>query len=364
MKFSIEREIFVNILTDFTSILKDNPIKPIIACLKIEVKDGKITFIGTNLEATFIKSVDGKIEDEGTVIIKPQLILEYIKLLDIKEIVVSLENNNLKIHQAEFMIYSEDEGYPHIEKIDAPKVTKIGSDILIDSLEKCRFSASQFMENLALNCVRVLFRNNYTEFVSTDSYRLTYLKKDVPCMEEKEVSIPLESVVSLTKLLKDVNSEVTIGMKEQYLIILWENSYFSTRIIELPFPNFQGLLTYDSFGKVMEFNSNEFKSALKKVMTVAKTSYETKYGAIFDFKNKTLVMKSSSGKGKITQKVNMIKDGDDFKGSLNTKFLIEFLNNVSKNIIVKGNDASSMFEISEEGNENYKYILMPLALRE
>ena len=68
------------------------------------------------------------------------------------------------------------------------------------------------------------------------------------------------------------------------------------------------------------------KRALKKVITVAKTSFETKYGAVFDFKNKTLVIKNLiQEKGKITQKVNMLKDGEDFKGSLNTKFLLEFL---------------------------------------
>ena len=75
-------------------------------------------------------------------------------------------------------------------------------------------------------------------------------------------------------------------------------------------------------------------------------------------------VRMTSGKGKITQKVNMLKDGEDFKGSLNTKFLLEFLNNISNNIIMRGTNASSMFEISEYGNDNYRYILMPLALRD
>ena len=363
MKFFIKREILAETLSDFTFILRDNPVKPIIAGLKIEVRDRKIIFIGTNLESTLIRTVEGYIKQEGTVIVKPQLILEYVKLLDVEEIEVSLSDNNLKVHQAEFVVLN-DEGYPKIKEMIPLEITKTNKELLMGSLEKCKFSAHPLPENLALNCIRILFKNKYTEFVSTDSYRLTYLKEDIPCSLEKEFSVPLESVNAVIKLLKDVESEITIGFSDNMLILLWEGSYFTTRITELPFPDFKGILAYNGFDKTMEFNTNEFKSALKKVMTVAKTSYETKYGAVFDFKNKTLVIKTYSGKGKITQKVNMLKEGEDFKGSLNTKFLLEFLNNISNNIIMRGTNASSMFEISEYGNENYRYILMPLALRD
>ena len=66
MKFEIKRELLANTLSDFALILKENPIKPILSGLKIEVKDKKITFIGTNLESSLIKTVEGNITEEGT----------------------------------------------------------------------------------------------------------------------------------------------------------------------------------------------------------------------------------------------------------------------------------------------------------
>lgn len=363
MKFNIKREILVNTLSDFALILRDNPIKPILSGLKIEVTKDKIIFIGTNLESTLIKTVEGIIEEEGTVIVKPQLILEYVKLLEVEDIEISVVDSSLNVHQAEFVILN-DEGYPKVKEMVPLEITKADKDILVSSLDKCKFSAHPLAENLALNCIRILFKKDYTEFVSTDSYRLTYLKENIPCSLEKEFSVPLESINAVIKLLKEAASEIVIGFSDNMLILLWEGTYFSTRTTDLPFPDFKGILSYNGFDKKMEFNTNEFKSALKKVMTVAKTSYETKYGAVFDFKNKTLVIKTFSGKGKITQKVNMLKEGEDFKGSLNTKFLLEFLNNISNNVIIRGTNASSMFEISEFNNETYKYILMPLALRD
>ena len=363
MKFTINREIFADTLSDFTLILKDNPIKPILAGLKIEVKDEKIIFTGTNLEATLIKTVEGNIEEEGEVIVKPQLILEYVKLLEEENIKVSFADSSLKVHQAEFVVLNS-EGYPNVKEMLPLEITKTQKEIFVEGLEKSKFSAHPLPENLALNCIRILFKNKYTEFVSTDSYRLTYMKKDISCSLEKEFSVPLESVNAVIKLLKDVDEEITIGFSDNMLIFLWSGTYFSTRTIDVPFPDFKAILNYNNFDKIMEFNTNEFKSALKKVMTVAKTSFETKYGAVFDFKNKTLVIKTYSGKGKITQKVNMLNEGEDFKGSLNTKFLLEFLNNISNNIIIKGKNSSSMFAMTEYGNDSYLYVLMPLALRD
>lgn len=363
MRFKVNREQFANVLSDFLLILKENPIKPIIVGLKIEVTNENIILTGTNLESTLIKRVDGEILEEGIIIIKPQLMLEYIKLLDIDELEISSNNNLLFVHQAEFVTMNGEE-YPKIEEYLPIEVAKYNSDSFSKALEKTKFSSYQTADNLALNCVRVIFSQDKTEFVSTDSYRLTYLKENVKSIMNREFSIPLETVNALVKLLKDSSKELTVGFSDKYLLFTWENNYYATRIIELPYPDFKQILSYDSFNKFLEFNTPEYKSALKKVLTVARTSYDKKYGAIFDFKGKMLKIESQSGKGKTVQKVNMLKDGDDFKGSLNIKFILEFLSNISKNLVIKATNSSSMFKMEEFENSDYIYILMPLALKD
>lgn len=362
MKFRINREKFINILSDFSLILKENPIKPIIAGLKIEATKNNIIFTGTSLESNLIKVVEGKIEEEGIVVVKSQLILEYIKLLDEEEIEIYLKDNSLIVHQAEFIIL-DDSIYPIIVKEEYNQITTINAKLFCEALEKCKFCAYQTSDNLALNCIKVLFNKESMEFIASDSYRLTYFKTNNNSNEEKEYSIPLDSINSFTKIIKDVDKDMIIGYSSKHLVFIWENTYYSTRTIDLAFPNFRQILDFNSFDKNMEFNTDELKSSLKKVITVAKTSYEAKYGAIFDFKNNLLTIQSHSGKGKISQKVNMIKSGENFKGSLNTKFLLEFLSNISKNTMVEGVNASSMFRITEYDNPIYIYILMPLALK-
>lgn len=364
MNFKIKRSDLIEVFSEFTTILKDNPVKPVISGLKIESKNGQVTFTGTNLDVNYIKTIECETLMEGTVIFKPHLALEYIKLLDDEYISLSSNGDTLSIHLAEFTLLYYD-NFPENLKYDVKEnISQITGAELYNSIEKVKFSASTSTENLAINCIRILFRNDRISFISTDSYRLTYLRIPASCTSEASVSVPLESILAFCKLVKDVTSPIQVGINEDNLIFQWENSYFSTKLINLPFPNFEAILCGNSFSKEIEFNCGDLKSALKKVLTVARTSYDAKNGAILEFKNRVLNLSAFSGRAKINQKIDIIKTGDDFRCSLNIKYLLEYVEHLNKNIIIKGNSASALFEISEENNEDYKYILMPLALRD
>src|SRR3712207_8429238 len=74
----------------------------------------------------------------------------------------------------------------------------------------------------------------------------------------------------------------------------------------------------------MEFCLADLKAAMKRVITVAKTSIDAKYGGTFDFKGKHLVVKAvTTGRAKTQQKIEMMKEGEDFVASLNCKYRSE-----------------------------------------
>lgn len=363
MKFSIIREQFISVLSEYTNILKENPIKPIVSGLKIVAKGNQVIFIGTNLEIEHIRKLEAEIEEEGEVVLKPFLLLEYIKLLEEDRIEISSENGFVTVHQAEFSIL-EGGSYPAIAELEPQELLTIEGSRFVQILDKAKFAASQSADNIQVNCVRAVFKKDELNLVSTDSYRLLFLREKINCSENKEISIPMETVNTLCKLLKEYSKEIKIGYNGEILVVLWEGAYFSSKTIGLQYPDFKTILRISAFEKKMEFNRDELRSAIKRVITVAKTSLDAKFGAIFNFTGKMMVINAFSGRAKINQKVNMLKEGDDFKASLNCKFLAEYIDNISNNVIISGNNASSMFEVREIDNDDYIYILMPLALRD
>jgi len=364
MKIVVKREELIKSLSNLSLIIKDNSIRPIISGTKLEAKNGEIKFTGTTLETTIKNKLSfGVIHEEGVAVFKVALVLEYIKLLDEEEIEIKSDEGRLFIHNAEFAIM-DDEDYPSINDINGDKLFSIEWEEFSKSIDLVKFSAAQTTENLAINAIRLATTENKIVFTTTDSYRLSQYTCENENDLVKEISLPLESAVNITKLFKDEVDKIDFYIQGSQLITKCGTLDFTTRLIDMPFPDYNGIISSITYDKAIEVNRDEFNSAIKKVITIAKRNQETKNGAFFDFIGNKIKITVSSGSAKTTQKVNSIKEGDDFRASLNAKFISDFISNINKNLIINATNSKSMFIFKELNNENYKYILMPLALRD
>ncbi len=362
MKFSINRQVAIEIISEYNNILKENPVKPILTGLFIEAKNNIITFKGINNEIDLIRYYKTEIETEGKVLIKPALLLEYIKLVDDEFIYFEKKDGFLIVNQAEFSIMDETL-YPEVLEISSLIVAKENSQKFAKLLDKVKFLSSTSSTDMLFSSLKMIFKDNFLELVSTDSYRLIYLKEKIETALEKEALVPLESIAVVYKLMKDIDEEISLSINEDRLIILWKDAYFSCKLLSINFPDFRALLNNFTSDKTFEFNKDELNSSLRKVISVTKASQDSKNVATFDFKGNKLGISGFSSNAKIKQKVNMIKTGEDLKLGINCKYLKDFTDNLEKNPIFYATSATSMIKITEENNENYLYLLMPVNIR-
>jgi len=363
MKFSINKENVIGIISEYTNILKDNPVKPSLAGLFIEVKNNQVVFKGANTEVELIRYANCNIEVEGQVLIKPSLLLEYIKLVESEDINFEKKDGYLIVNNAEFSIL-DDTTYPEIKELPSTTIAKENSLQFAMLLEKVKFltNSSSNVDTL-FNSIKLIFQDNFIELASTDSYRLIYLKKSLENMVNKDILVPADSMSVIYKILKDLNEDVTLATSEDKLIVTWKDAYFSCKLLSLSFPDFRPLITNSNHDKKFEFNRDELNSSLKKVISVTKNSNDSKNVATFNFKGNQLLISGMSSNAKINQKVNMIKTGEDLKLGINCKYIKEFIDNTDKNIIIEATNSSSMLKIIEEANENYIYLVMPVNIR-
>ena len=363
MRVLVNRLNLVKVLSDLNLVIRENSIRPAISGACLIANDGEIEFIGTNLELTLRSRMQGEVLEEGKVVFKINMILEYIKLIEEEMVEIKVDESKLYIHNAEFLIYDAAD-YPNISSLSAEKEFQLNSNELIDSFEKIKMSASSTSDNLALNCVRMVSKADRVEFVGTDSYRMAYYFIEKSLGEEFQVSIPFDTVNVLTKLFKGEDIDLRILIEGSQMELYSENIVLKTRLIDMAFPDYEGIIKNLSSNKKIEMNQKDFESALKKVLTVAKRNQETKDGALFNFTGNKLSVTVSSGSAKVTQKIDTIKDGEDIKGSLNVRFILDYIGKLENNVIISATNSSSMFIVTESGNYKYTYILMPLALRD
>ena len=381
MHIKVNRQNFLTAVRIVEKSIKDNKIKPILSCVYAKVKDNKVYFTGTNLDTTIKTSIDvNEVIREGEVAFSPSIIDEYLKEIKDEFVVLRVENGNILFIETEDSTTEYDvfttEDYPNtFENINLNENNfkfEMPSQELVEIFEKVLFSADT-PDNIAMNCIRIESNNKTLNFVSTNTYRLTYLKKDV----EKEindfaVSVPADTISSIVKIVKGLDNElIKIYKEDAHLYFKYKETTIITKLIELRFPNYADILSNITYDKKLSINNETFTNLLKRVLIFSRSNMESKYSSTYQFKHSVngeskLIISALNDIARINEELNISFEGEDLKISLNSKYLLEFIQNIpkEKELVLEFMYANSAVKVYEKDNENYIYILMPLALRD
>ena len=381
MHIKVNRQNFLTGIRIVEKSIKDNKIKPILSCVFAKVKDNKVYFTGTNLDTTIKTSIDvNEVIREGEVAFSPSIIDEYLKEIKDEFVVLRVENGNILFIETEDSTTEYDvfttEDYPNtFENINLNENNfkfEMPSQELVEIFEKVLFSADT-PDNIAMNCIRIESNNKTLNFVSTNTYRLTYLKKDV----EKEindfaVSVPADTISSIVKIVKGLDNElIKIYKEDAHLYFKYKETTIITKLIELRFPNYADILSNITYDKKLSINNETFTNLLKRVLIFSRSNMESKYSSTYQFKHgdngeSKLIISALNDIARINEELNISFEGEDLKISLNSKYLLEFIQNIpkEKELVLEFMYANSAVKVYEKDNENYIYILMPLALRD
>ena len=381
MHIKVNRQNFLTGIRIVEKSIKDNKIKPILSCVFAKVKDNKVYFTGTNLDTTIKTSIDvNEVIREGEVAFSPSIIDEYLKEIKDEFVVLRVENGNILFIETEDSTTEYDvfttEDYPNtFEDINLNENNfkfEMPSQELVEIFEKVLFSADT-PDNIAMNCIRIESNNKTLNFVSTNTYRLTYLKKEV----EKEindfaVSVPADTISSIVKIVKGLDNElIKIYKEDAHLYFKYKETTIITKLIELRFPNYADILSNITYDKKLSINNETFTNLLKRVLIFSRSNMESKYSSTYQFKHgineeSKLIISALNDIARINEELNISFEGEDLKISLNSKYLLEFIQNIpkEKELILEFMYANSAVKVYEKDNENYIYILMPLALRD
>ena len=206
------------------------------------------------------------------------------------------------------------------------------------------------------------------KFATTDTYRLVFLEKELDEIKGKiEVSIPLNTAEALTKLLKNMEEvEIVVYSTEKQIYFKIAETLMVSRVIDLVFPNYKGILGNDAYNKTLIINNEVFLKVLRRIIIFVKNNAESKYGATFEIEGKLLKINGVNDIARINEQLEVEYEGEKIKISLNAKFISEFIQNLDKDsdIILNFISPNSSVRIRQEGENNYLYVVMPLALKD
>ena len=381
MHIKVNRQNFLSAIRTVEKSVKENKIKPILSCIYAKVKENKIYFTGTNLDTTIKTSIDvNEVIREGEIAFSYSIIDEYLKEIKDEFVVLRVENGNILFIETEDSTTEYDvhsaEDYPNtFENVVLNENNfkfEMPSQELVNIFEKVLFSADT-SDNIAMNCIRIESILKHLHFISTNTYRLTFLKKNIDKdIPDFSVSVPADTISSIIKIIKGLDNEVIKVYKEEaHLYFQYKDTMIITKLIELRFPNYAEILSNISYDKKLYINNEKLTNLLKRILIFSRSNSESKYSSTYEFKhneeNKNKMTVSALNEiARINEELDVNFEGEDLKISLNSKYLLEFIQNIpkEKELVLEFMYSNSAVKVYEKDNDEYIYILMPLALRE
>jgi len=382
MHIKVNRQNFLSAIRTVEKSVKESKIKPILSCIYAKVKENKIYFTGTNLDTTIKTSIDvNEVIREGEIAFSYSIIDEYLKEIKDEFVVLRVENGNILFIETEDSTTEYDvhsaEDYPNtFENVVLNENNfkfEMPSQELVNIFEKVLFSADT-SDNIAMNCIRIESILKHLHFISTNTYRLTFLKKNIDKdIPDFSVSVPADTISSIIKIIKGLDNEVIKVYKEEaHLYFQYKDTMIITKLIELRFPNYAEILSNISYDKKLYINNEKLTNLLKRILIFSRSNSESKYSSTYEFKhseennNNKMSISALNEIARINEELDVNFEGEDLKISLNSKYLLEFIQNIpkEKELVLEFMYSNSAVKVYEKDNDEYIYILMPLALRE
>ena len=369
MKINITKETLLEGLQVISTGVSSRTTLPILHNFLIETQGNKLKLVRTDMEMATVHYIQAEVEEEGSLTVPMKEFAEIIKNLpDGKEIHLFTGENNkfhIKSGKSKFWVI----GTPKSEYPAIPEIEKTGSVVLSPielqtMIDKTAFSASTQETRYILN--GLLWNNTQDKFevVATDGGRLAVAShKALPDSGEFKIIIPtkiLNEVVRFITLSKPgKDTQIRVNVASNQVSFEMNKTTFISRLIEGNFPNYKQVIPTKKNISFEIFS----KELLASTRRAALCSGEFGSTVKFHIEDNKLTISSTSQNMEFTDELPVDYTKESFECAFNPQYIIDVLKNIgSEKIIFSFVNASQPVLIEPVGNENLKYVIMPVRI--
>ncbi len=340
-----------------------------------DVKEDSVEFRSTNLEVgikAFSSDVD--VVNGGTVVLPPKIV-DILRQSPEEDVEIKMDESNfrteIKSGKANFFLYGmAPEEFPRFTDDSRwsswNRLTFSAGDFR-DILKKITFAVSHDEGKHAFR--GILFESaedNSLSFISSDTYRLAYYKRE---FAEREMSpfrilVPGRILNEIMKVLEEAEENVGCYFSDSEMVVSYKDIVFFCRLLENKFPNLSGVFPGSS-STVVEVNAGMFEDTIRRASLLAH-GYNNMISIFIS--DGTLGVKAGSEMGRMDEELSLeSKEGADLDEILiNSRFILDLLRVWEKDLLkveFNGPLGPCIFIDHNEGDglkNSYRYLILPI----
>ncbi|MFO7610424.1 MAG: DNA polymerase III subunit beta [Candidatus Krumholzibacteriia bacterium] len=374
MKFAIQQDELQKALDVIANVVPAKTTLPILTCVLMEAKGGRLILSATNLDISITTSTDKvEIKDEGRVAIPAVKFVPFVRSLRPGQVTIAQKGEQIRLDCGKARLTENTmnvEEYPKLKQLEEKNGLELAAGALIDMINETSYSVSRDETRPALMGILWEIRGDSLTLVATDAHRLARSTRPMgwDVGGDRNVIVDTAGLRQLPRIVAAMEDEeaptVTMFLAENQLSFRAGGTVLHTRLLEGPFPDYTAVIPKDN-DKDVTVDKAEFSQAIRRVaITADRITSQIKLG--IEKGRMELSARGTEG-SQSEDEVAVGYDGPALEIGFNFNYLQDILKNLrAETVALSLRDAQSaalIRPVSEEGDDTgVLCLLMPLRL--
>lgn len=347
MKFTINRNLFIENLNNVMRAISSRATIPILSGIKLDLSEDQLVLTGSDtdisIEIKIPVSEDLSVESTGSIVLPARFFSEIVKKLPGKDFSFEVKESfqtKISSENSEFTINGLDaNNYPRLPEIPEESSFTIAGKILREIINETQFAVATQESRLVLSGVHFTFSPDSIKAVATDSHRLserTIALENGP-QTKTDLIIPGKSLQELSRIIGEADPEVKVCPGDNQVLCRIGDIAFYSRLLDGNYPDTDRLLPTESTTSV-EFDLADLSSALDRASLLTHAGRNNVVNLNLDTENGKVKLTGTSAEiGNVEEDVNFKNlDGENLTISFNPDYLRDALRaSVTDAIVMK-----------------------------
>lgn len=341
MKFIVASGELQKALNTVSGVISSSQSRPILENYLFELEENKLKITASDGETTLVTSLEVKSDDTGKFAVPAKIFQDFVKTYNEQPLTLSVkdaEDGNgslLEIldEKDNFAVALDNaDDYPELPEFDASQSVKIAAGILSEALANTLFATSNDSLRPVMTGVLFQFKEDETNFVSTDSHRLVvYKRTDLINAEPIEFIMPKKPLAIFKNILANSNDDVTIEFNENMAKFTFGNNIWICRLIDGKYPNYSAVIPKEN-PNVLTINRNLLLSSIRRASIMSnKSTNQVRFKLSGNILH--LHAEDTEYANKADMQIPCDYNGEDINIGFSSKFLTEMLSVLSSDDI-------------------------------
>ena len=337
---------------------------PVLSSILVVADGTSLKLRATNLDIGVEVEIPAKIEKPGIVAIPGSIVNNFlsslsgdaaVRLEQVGEnLLLSTKRTSTTIHTLPY------DDFPTLPSVSDGASFKISLKNFIQGLKSVSYSAATSDIKPELASVYLHVDHGHLVFAATDGFRLAEKRIQVSLKEDfAPLLIPLKNVIEMIRLFDGKTGDVEISYSKNQLSLVFENIYFTSRLIDGVFPDYKQIMP-----KAHTTEAIVLKQDLGAALKVA-TIFSDKFNQLTFIAEPTKkhfeVYSKNVDVGENTTTLDATVSGEPITLSFSHRALADVFQSIDKDsLTLEFNGEGKPLVVKPVGDASFTYLVMPI----